>query len=911
MKFCPQCNNRLISNECHNWKCTEGKVVERKTPNSTWNYLYAKTKPCYKGCGGQIYFDEEYKSENDKFIPLDVVTRKPHICNTSDLELDYQGFSSDDSTKSQQYQNKFGNKITTTYHSKTSSYQNPQKIGEITNDDEKEIASLVSDIKYFDVKKIPQKDIDESQIIEEIVNGHNEGNLGIVHFEHHKTAEPEKIPISRAKEILAPSIIRGISDYGFKEGFLEYQVNAINKIIEGKNVIISAPTGSGKTEAFTIPIIQKILNENHTKGVFALLTYPLNALIDDQVSKINEIIQKCNLENKISARAIHSGIGQDARQKIIEESSKKCIILATSFDFIDWHLTLQTNSWKLLCQPAKMIVMDEAHSYTSFHGSNVHHVIKRMRKYMKNVQYVCASATLENPEEFFKEMFEVDTSSFDNIKSAIGRKQDIYRLFIMPRKLPQRETMEMISSICHKNNAKQIVFSNTVNDAEVIAVNLRERNPGIRTKVHSGVIEKGDRRIAEVEIKQGDLDVLSCTPTLELGIDIGQVNVAISAFTGEFDKMIQRTGRAGRRGQKSYAICVFEPRDAVCHYYANNIKEYTGQRHQVYINKDNPIISQKHEKSKEIEEIALKTFDKKPLWKFANNMNLRGTSGFIKIYVPGNKTPLEKGIPTGYYQLYEHSLYRLNSVLYEVDRFEKTENDDNHGGKAFLKNCSIIDRNRKTLPIVKTSLGQVKKTEDRLLVAKNNHKIQLTYCIVNIEKRITGYYKGSKNDNIQTMKKIKGITHHNWKDLVWDSKHSAVKIQIPTNLYSQEDAKSVHSNEKYNNEISEEFTHTITHVFLNAAKIITKCDDSDVDVFFDDGDNCLYIYDNSANGANGCSKIIYKYFENVLQKAYLLISKCSCKKGCPKCIHISGFCKTNNQDLEKQKTLRFFRELLE
>ena len=89
--------------------------------------------------------------------------------------------------------------------------------------------------------------------------------------------------------------------------------------------------------------------------------------------------------------------------------------------------------------------------------------------------------------------------------------------------------------------------------------------------------------------------------------------------------------------------------------------------------KDNPIISQKHEKSKEIEEIALKTFDKKPLWKFANKMNLRGTSGFIKIFVPGKKSPLEKGIPAGYYQLYEHSLYRLNSVLYEVDRFEKKQ----------------------------------------------------------------------------------------------------------------------------------------------------------------------------------------------------------------------------------------------
>ena len=82
MKFCPKCNSRLISNECHNWKCTEGKIVEKKKPNSSWNFLYAKSKPCFKGCGGQIYFDEEYKSENDKFIPLDVETREPHQCQT-------------------------------------------------------------------------------------------------------------------------------------------------------------------------------------------------------------------------------------------------------------------------------------------------------------------------------------------------------------------------------------------------------------------------------------------------------------------------------------------------------------------------------------------------------------------------------------------------------------------------------------------------------------------------------------------------------------------------------------------------------------------------------------------------------------------------------------------------------------
>ena len=884
MKFCPQCNSRLISNECHNWKCTEGKVTEQRKPNSSWNYLYAKTKPCYKGCGGMIYFDDDYKSENDKFIPLDAVTREPHQCQQQDTASSF-----DESSYSFTSQSSFSK-------SKVSANINnmSQNTGDIFDDSNSinDIPSLVNDIRYFDIEKIPKKEIFANPIIEEILKGHEEENLSIVHFEHKVSLEPEKIPLESLKEKILPEILKGIAKNGLKQGFLEYQIDSIKSILQGNNTIISAPTGSGKTEAFTIPIIQKIL-ENYSPGVFALLTYPLNALIDDQISKINTLIENCGLEDKIVARAIHRGVSQDARQKIIKETSQKCVILATSFDFIDWHLTLQTNSWKTLCQPAKILVMDEAHSYTSFHGSNVYHVIKRMKKYMGTLQYICSSATLDNPQQFFSEMFDLEDSSFKSITSDKGRKQDIYKFFIMPRKLPQRETMEMISSLCHKHNSKQLVFSNTVNNAEILATNLRERNSGIKVKVHSGVIEKGDRRIAEGEMKQGDLDVLSCTPTLELGIDIGQINVVVSAFTGEFDKFVQRIGRAGRRGQKSFAICVFEPRDAVCHYYANNISEYLSQDHTVQINKDNPIISEKHEKSKDIEIVASQTLDKKPLWEYANSMNLRGTSGSVKIVIPG-KNSVEKSIPTGYYQLHQRALYHLNSILYEVDRFEKTKD----GGKAYLKNCSIIDKNKKTLPMVSTALSRTRKKFERKISSKGKPEISLVFSIVNLNKTITGYYKGNKNDNIQALKKIKGIVHHDWKNLSWDSQHSAIEIKIPFNFSNNDDTASS----------KDGITHTMTHAFVNASKIITKSDTGDIDAYFDDANDVLYLYDNTANGANGCSKIIFDRFEDILSIVHTLLEKCDCKNGCPKCIHVSEFCHTNNQDLEKQKLLKFLQK---
>lgn len=874
MKFCPKCDSRLISNECHNWKCTEGKIIEKRKPNSSWNYLYAKPKPCYKGCGAMIYFDENYKSENDKFIPLDVETQEPHRC------LEVTSFSD---SGSYSFTDKISNSLQTSPSSLSTGYD------ESTN----AITLLVEKIKCFDVDKIPEKDLFNNPVLAEILQGHREKNLSVIHYEHIVSEEPTKESLVNLQHLLFTPLLNGIEKNGLKDGLLEYQIDSIKSILSGKNTIISAPTGSGKTEAFVIPIIQQIL-ENNSVGVFALLTYPLNALIDDQVSKINHLLEICGLTDKIVARAVHRGISQEARQNIIKETNDKCVILATSFDFIDWHLTLQTSSWKILCSTAKILVMDEAHSYTSFHGSNVYHVIKRMKKYMsKKLQFICSSATLDNPTEFFSEMFDLDKTSFVSITSIQRRKQDLYKIFVMPRKVPQRETMEMLSSLCYKNNSNQLVFSNTVNNAEILTTNLLERNPGIKIRVHSGVLNKGDRKLAEGEMKQGDLDVLSCTPTLELGIDIGQINVVISAFTGEFDKFIQRIGRAGRRGQKSVAICVFDPRDAICHYYANHISEYLSQNHTIQLNKDNPIISEKHETSREVEILASQTFNKKPLWDYANNMNLRGTSGSVKIIIPG-KNSVEKSIPTGYYQLHHKALYRLNSVLYEVDKFEKTK----AGGKAYLRECSIVDKNKKTLPIVKTNLQLThKKNTRKVFSTQNNLEFSICYGIIDLNKTITGYYKGNKNDPIQLLKKINGVTHSKWQDLSWTSKHSAVQIQIPLVCFIHDSSK-------------DEIFHTLTHVFINAAKIITKSDTGEIDSHFDDVNDLLYLYDNTANGINGCSNIIYKNFEQILMIVEELLFSCDCKNGCPKCLHVSEFCHTNNQDLQKTKTLNLFKKIL-
>ena len=181
--------------------------------------------------------------------------------------------------------------------------------------------------------------MDNDIIIHELVEGHRNQTLAIIHYEKLLSLEPEKIPVENLKDILSTKIIEGLKKYGFS-GVLPFQNESIRSILNGDNSIISAPTGSGKTEAFIIPILQKIL-DNPIEGVFVLLVYPLNALIDDQVSKISDLIDKCELNDTISTYSIHGGQNSQYKDKIISESYKKSIILATNFDFINYHLILQ------------------------------------------------------------------------------------------------------------------------------------------------------------------------------------------------------------------------------------------------------------------------------------------------------------------------------------------------------------------------------------------------------------------------------------------------------------------------------------------------------------------------------------------------------------------------------------------
>ena len=924
MKRCPKCFSEYSDDGITVWRKTgmwicskcDPEKLSRENPNITkksLNPFYKKNfDVCNKGCGTEIYFDPDHKSENGKWIPLDRHTRSPHNCSKT---WNVEGGPGGDIMKYT------GKTKETTSTPLTGDKPEPKK--------EKQIG--IPETLWYDLNEIPS-----DPIIDEIKDGQKEKKLAILYYEHDKQLSPPLQPLDELSSTLDPKILQGLRKYGFENGLLTFQDDSIKAILSGKNTIISAPTGSGKTEAFIIPIIQKICKENYPRGVFVLLIYPLRALARDQVKKINSLIEDCELGDKIQAFSILGRQGSSVAaiadynkyiNSCYEITHRKSVIVATNFDFINTHLTLVDNKWNNLCKPAKVVVMDELHSYTSFHGSSVYHIIKRMKGHMKDVQFIGSSATLHNAQGFFENICDLAPLSSRPIESKFGRERSVHKFFMVPLKFPQQVLMQEIAKICYKKQSdpevpdkksRQLVFSNTHNNAEFLAEEI-EKTSNMKINVHRGGLKQEDRTQTEIMLSDGEIDGISCTPTLELGIDIGTVDVAISAFTHNHDTFTQRSGRAGREGKKSYTFCVFNPNDASCHYYSRNMLEYINQIHEIQINKKNPIISVKHEEATKIEKECesdrlwwqdhcsicgrgmmlskhlLKHSDstdichegkivenpkKKRFFEFQDTMSMRGSAGKVNISHNG-KYLGDREIPVGYYQLHKKALYHRDKLVYEVESFRKTPT----GGTVNLKKSE--EKNKVTRPIVNVLLT-------KQLVGEKYGKIELY-------RNITGYYKGDYNLPIEEWEKHDGSEEGDWEDLGWSSTHMAVKIELPSkfipdvNLIGKEDPG----------------IHTIIHVIANAAKIVAKCEATDVDVHYHNGS--IYLYDNTNEGANGVSQIISENYEKIMETSRKLLGDCDCDKrqnpelgGCPRCTFTTGFCSTHNKELDKKKAREFF-----
>ncbi|HJO32173.1 MAG TPA: DEAD/DEAH box helicase, partial [Nitrosopumilus sp.] len=464
--------------------------------------------------------------------------------------------------------------------------------------------------------------------------------------------------------------------------FYKFQEESIQEISFGENVIIEAPTASGKTEAFLIPVIQRIIKDsNKNKGsVFAVFVYPTKALSRDQFPKIQKFTEKIGINVKV----FDGDTKQEERREIIENPPQ---ILITNFDVLHYHLWHQTKFSSLL-HSTRILVVDETHVYSGIFGTNVHYIIKRLKRICNNkLQFVAASATLDDAQKFCQQLFDEKMQ----IIHGSGKKGKTDFVMLFPSLRTQRALMVELTKKLTEKNHKTMVFNNSHLNSELLAIQAKKQKVNI--KVHRAGLMVNYRTAVERQFKEDQLQAISCTPTLELGIDVGNVDCVISS-TIPVNRLIQRIGRAARKGQRGYAFLALG-NDPISQYYKNHPEDYFEDTEKTYIDPKNPFVEEfqvlamacdkpisKHE-LKEHQEIIehhiikenlqlvnnriIPNFDK--ISSMLNNYSIRGIGKSIDIFLNEKKVG-DRILPIALEELHKDAIYFLAGIRYKVKEFD-------------------------------------------------------------------------------------------------------------------------------------------------------------------------------------------------------------------------------------------------
>ena len=321
------------------------------------------------------------------------------------------------------------------------------------------------------------------------------------------------------------------------------QIKAIPSILDDKDTLILAPTASGKTEAALIPIFSEIINKQ-LEPVSVLYVAPLKALIND----IHNRIESWGNYFGIPVMKWHGDVGPSKRNKFIKNPTDFLAITPESLEVI--LMNKQSGVKEKLFKNLKYIVIDEIHYFAdSDRGVQLNSILNRVSKYFSNdVVTIGLSATVGNPELIAQW---INTDNPANIIKVDGASRFKYKII----NLDEENRFDFMDVIKKYKDSKILIFGNSKNDVETIHFRLKNELKLKNVFIHHGSIGKEIREENEKRFKAVKTGIMVSTNTLELGIDIGDLDIVINfEMPTSASSFSQRVGRSGRRTKEQKCI---------------------------------------------------------------------------------------------------------------------------------------------------------------------------------------------------------------------------------------------------------------------------------------------------------------------------------------------------------------------
>lgn len=372
--------------------------------------------------------------------------------------------------------------------------------------------------------------------------------------------EPIEAKVRPMPESVDARIKAALSKRGIEQLY-SHQHTAYETIRRGENVVAVTPTASGKTLCYNLPVLQAVAEDDASR---ALYLFPTKALAQDQKSELNEIINEMGIDIKSFT---YDGDTSPAIRQIVKNAGH---IVITNPDMLHSAILPHHTKWVSLFSNLKYIVIDELHTYRGVFGSHVANVIRRLQRickfYGSHPLFICTSATIANPKELAEQLTGKPMRLIDDNGAPRGRKHFVFYnppIVNKPLNLRKSATVEVnqLAKEFLANKVQTIVFARSRVRVELILSHLQElvkNELGTKSiRGYRGGYLPNQRREIERGLRNGEILGVVSTNALELGVDIGQLQVCImSGYPGSVASTWQQAGRAGRRHGEALVVMV-------------------------------------------------------------------------------------------------------------------------------------------------------------------------------------------------------------------------------------------------------------------------------------------------------------------------------------------------------------------
>ncbi len=706
-----------------------------------------------------------------------------------------------------------------------------------------------------------------------------------------------------------------------------HQAQAFAHVLEGRHVVTVTPTASGKTLCYNAPVLNAILRDPSTR---ALYLFPTKALAQDQLAELHALSALVTNDSdlEIGVFTYDGDTPSDARRAI----RGKAHVVLSNPDMLHSGILPHHPRWAKLFENLRFIVIDELHAYRGVFGSHLSNIMRRLRRvcrhYGSDPVFICSSATIANPRELAEGL---TGERFELVERSGAPRGEKFFLFVNPPVVnaelgirrsylgeARRVSLEFL-----KHQLQLILFGQSRLSVEILTTYLKDAfqgPPGAADVIrgYRGGYLPNRRREIERGLREGSVRAVVSTNALELGIDIGALDVSVMAgYPGTIAGTWQRAGRAGRRTTRSAAVLVASSAPIDQFIIRNPSYFFDSSPEHALINPDNLHILLDHVKcaafelpftdeeqfgsgntdnNVNVQEVLAVLSEEgfvhhgEGQWNWtsesypADAVSLRSVSSdnFVVVdLTDGERVIAETDFTSAPSTLHEKAIYIVEAQLYQVERF------DFDGRKAFVR---AVDCDYYTTAITYTKVTILDAfATSRAADVPADAPIR-SHGEVHVVSRVVGF------------KKIKFYTNEN----VGSGELDLPEQQMHTSAYWLTIPAAVMAGLPFGADDRRDGVVGLAFAMRNVAQLLLMCDGHDIGLSVDGGalersvrtggaaarpvvasEPNIFIYDNYPSGI-GFSRPLYDMHLVLLDRTRELVDGCPCESGCPSCVGPEG-----------------------